>query len=940
MAIVDATRELEPGAEPIGWEGRRLGEMLAESERLFEETGAYCGLAGELELKDLDPIGYEKLFSRIRGGLVSARETAMNISASPIVKELGELCFALYTPEGDSIALSTGIIVHVHTMSDALKFMVRNGWEDNPGIRPGDIFANNDPVIGDVHNADVQTFVPIFWERELVAWAGGVTHVLDIGAKTPGGVPFGPITRLDDGLDLPCMKIGEKDEIAAWHLRRCETQTRAPLYYLLDEKTRLAGCHLIRDAVERVILEEGIDRFKRFSREVIEEGRRSFKSRIREMTVPGRYRSPAFTDLTLSDKEALPAQARRDFLMHSPFEVRIGGDGTYELDMDGCSAWGHHSLNCTPSAMQGAIWVQFTQTLVCNDKVNDGAYLALRTNFPELTMSNMGAMGGSTGAAWGFLIPAFTGFPRTMSRALQARGFIEEVIGAYACAGDCYQGGGIDQYGNASAITHFELAAQGMGAKYVLDGSDHAAAMFNPEGDMGDIEMWELIAPILYLSRRRKASSGGPGRHRGGSSHEALFLHHKTPFWTVQNMGCNRTFTSPGLFGGYPGGMAYIHNIRGTDLIERAERGEAYPVADGSFDEPELLALAGEHEYKQDAFTTDAPIASGDLYLVVLRGGSGLGDPLLRPPASVAADVAGSHLLPRFAGSVYGVVLGDDGAVDDGATMALRDDIRGGRLAAGRPAREWAAEQRERVLAGELPMPVKVMLAESMKLSRRWAAEFRGFWDLPEDFEYADAPTPTIPGLETARGKLTPEQAADEFLAGSEVSGGSGAIGAGGSLERETLGALVDEKLARREVRRIQSSFKDAGRFDNWVSVLQERVPYDDPIVLPVGEGLNVVHGPERLVIRCDCGHDFCEPSRNWKLEALVRIRDTVEAMREVYPQMAHADPEWMELREFHCPSCGRQLEVEAAPPGYPVVHEFLPDVEGFYRGWLGREVP
>ena len=101
---------------------------------------------------------------------MSARETALNISASPIVKELGELCFALYTPEGDSIALSTGIIVHVHTMSDALKFMVRNGYEDNPGIRPGDIFANNDPMIGDVHNADVQTFVPIFGRA---SWSPG-----------------------------------------------------------------------------------------------------------------------------------------------------------------------------------------------------------------------------------------------------------------------------------------------------------------------------------------------------------------------------------------------------------------------------------------------------------------------------------------------------------------------------------------------------------------------------------------------------------------------------------------------------------------------------------------------------------------------------------------------------------------------------------------------
>ena len=263
MAVVPATRELEPRERrPIGWDGKRLSEMLAESERLFAETGRYYGIE-ELTLQGSDPIGYEKLFSRVRGGLVSARETALNISASPIVRELGELCFALYTPEGDSIALSTGIIVHVHTMSDALKWMVRQEYEDNPGIRPGDIFANNDPTIGNVHNADVQTFVPIFWDGELVAWAGGVTHVLDIGASTPGGVPVGPTNRLDDGIDLPCMKIGEGDELARWHLERCRKQTRAPMYYLLDERTRLAGCHMVREAIERVILAEGVERFKR-----------------------------------------------------------------------------------------------------------------------------------------------------------------------------------------------------------------------------------------------------------------------------------------------------------------------------------------------------------------------------------------------------------------------------------------------------------------------------------------------------------------------------------------------------------------------------------------------------------------------------------------------------------------------------------------------------
>ena len=949
--ITEASRTLEPRpSRPIGWDGQTLRDMLEASERRFSETGRYQGLE-RLDLMESDPIGYEKLFSRLRGGLVSARETAMNISASPIVRELGELCFALYTPEGDSVALSTGIIVHVHTMSDAIKWMVRNDYEANPQIRPGDIFANNDPRIGDVHNADVQTFVPIFdpcGSGELIAWAGGVTHVLDIGATTPGGVPVGPVTRLEDGLDLPCMKIGEDDELATWHLKRISQATRAPMYYLLDEKTRLSGCHLVREAVERVVLDEGLDRFKQFTREVIEEGRRSFKARIREMTVPGRYRSPAFMDLTFADKVRLPAYARRDFIMHSPFEVRITRDGSFDLDYDGCSAWGYHSANCTPSGMQGAIWVQFTQTLICNDKVNDGAFYGIRTNFPEGTIANVGEAPGSTGIAWAFLQPSFTGFPRTISRAVQARGFIEEVLGAYSVSGNVLQGGGIDQYGQPSAIMNFEIAAQGLGAKSVLDGTDFAAAMFNPEGDAGDVEMWELISPFVYLSRRVKASSAGSGRHRGGSSFESLFLVHKTPFWEVQNLGNGLVFSSPGIFGGYPGAIGYIHNIRGNDLRERALRGDAYPVADGDYEHPALLEIQGEREYGHDNFTTLAPIDHGDLYLSVMKGGSGLGDPLLRVPDAVAQDVREGHLLPRLATSVYGVELGDDGGVRDDATGELRAQLRTQRLADAVPVADWWARERERVLARDLPPHAQVMYAESMKLSPRWAAEFRGFWDLPEDFAF-EVPTPTVAVERAEPGRITPEQSADAFLQGAvELEAAQReaeaaldtAPAAGRTLEAGTLEALYDERLTRAEVRDIQSGYKNPDRFDQWVALLQSRAAWSEQIVLPFGEGLNIVATPAGHVVRCDCGHDFCDWRHNWKRDAVSRVRDDVDALREVYPAMAHCDPDWQELREYLCPSCARQLEVEAVAPGYPVVHEFLPDLEGFYRAGLGREVP
>ena len=918
-------------AEPIGWDGRSLREMIEESERLFAETGHYWGIT-ELTFMEGDPIGYEKLFSQVRGGLVTSRETAMNISSSPIVREIGELCFALYTPEGEAVALSTGIMAHVHTMSEAIKHMVRCDYDVNPGIREGDVFANNNPIIGDIHNADVQTLYPIFWEGELVAWAGAVTHVEDIGATTPGGAAVGPTTRFDDGMDLPCIKIGENDEVARWHWERIKLRVRMVDSYIMDERSRLAGCHLIRDSIHRTIGEVGIETYKRFSREVIEEGRRTFKARIRQMTVPGRYRSPSFCDVSNGEQLQLPKNAQRDFIMHTPFDITINVDGSYALDFEGSSAWGYHSFNSTSSATPAALWVQFTQTLICNDKVNDGAHLAITVNCPPGTIANVGDNEGSTSMAWGWLEPNFHAFPRSISRALQARGYIEEIASAYGSNGNVFQGGGKKLDGTLDAHMNFELACQGFGAKYTLDGLDYAAAMFNSEGDMGDVEVWEKSGPNMYMGRRIKANTGGFGRQRGGAGFESLFMLWDRKDYEVQNIGTTKMFTSIGLFGGYPGPTTHTHNLRGTDFLERAQAGEKYAVGDGSYDEPKLFEYNGEREYRRSAYTLVQPIEVGDLYLSVLKGGAGLGDPLDRPVEKVRADVDEGYALERFAESVY--------AVSD------RDAARKARLERGVPAREWWASARERVLAQDFIEPVRRMFAESMRLSPRWAAEYRGFWDLPEDFDF-DVITPEVDVVTAAPGKVDPHASATAYLqaardlreAGTDIEPPPSTGSPFPTVQ--SLGDMLDGKLSRTAVKDIQSGYKDPDRFDKWVQVLQERVSYSDPIVMPVGEALNVVRRPDgELVIRCDCGHDFCGHDRNWKMDALVFIRDSDELLGEIFAKMSHCDPDWMELREYYCPSCARQLEVEGLPPGYPVVHEFLPDIEGFYAAWLGRELP
>jgi N-methylhydantoinase B len=934
MATIETIRELEPRERPpIGWDGQTLAQMLEESERRFAATGYYHGLE-HLALKDSDPLHFEKLFSRVRGGMVTARETALNISASPIVRELGEICFALYTPEGDNVALSTGIIVHVHTMSEAIKFMVRNGWEDNPGIQPGDIFANNQPTIGDVHNADVQTFVPIFDDTdptrpELLAWAGGVIHVMDIGASTPGGVCVAPTTRFDDGIDLHAMKIGERDTLAAWHVKRVSMQSRAPGLYLLDERTRLAGCHMIRDAVERLVLEEGTDSFKQFMREAIEDGRRAFKSRVRGMLVPGRYRAVGFNEARYADKANLPRRAQRDQIMHGAYEAVVDRDGRWTTDLRGCSAWGWHSFNATPAAQQGMQWILFTQTLICNDKINDGAYYATDLKLTEGSWADLGDAPCSSSFPWMPMFCTSVGYLRAISRALQSRGYIEEIVGTYTVPGNVAQGGGIDQYGQISGFMNFEIGAQGQGAKYVLDGLDYGAAVFNPEGDMGDIEMWELVKPMIYLGRRIKPNTGGWGRHRGGSSFESLLLVHNTPDFEIENIGAGGMLTSPGIFGGYPAPSAYVHNIIDSDLYERAAAGEAYPVADVSGEDPRLNAIGGEHQLEQDPYTMMIPMKSGDVYLSSGRGGGGLGDPLLRPEAQIEQDIEGGHLERQWAQRAYG--------------GADRDAVRAGRLERARPAREWWAQQRERILAQDLIEPVKVMFSESMRLEPSWAAEYRGFWDLPEDFDF-DVVTPTVPVARAAPGRVTPQESVRAFLDASDVflPDDLQHVPVTTEMTRETLADLLDEKLSRRAVRDIQSGIKDPDRFDTWLALLQERVDYDDPIVLPFGEGMNIVcrRSEGELVIRTDAGADLCRWDQNWKMHVPMFVRDSDELYGEIYPRLGHPEGDWQELREFYCPVSGRLLETEAVPPGYPVIHEYLPDIEGFYRGWLGREVP
>jgi acetone carboxylase gamma subunit len=155
---------------------------------------------------------------------------------------------------------------------------------------------------------------------------------------------------------------------------------------------------------------------------------------------------------------------------------------------------------------------------------------------------------------------------------------------------------------------------------------------------------------------------------------------------------------------------------------------------------------------------------------------------------------------------------------------------------------------------------------------------------------------------------------------------------------REVIEQVVDGTLPWRELKSMMSSFKDPGRFDVYVDILQAQVPWDDRILLPLSDNLFIVQRADgERVTKSRAGFDFGDYRSNWKLNALIFERDSDELMDEIYPRLMGADPSWMTLREYYCPKSLTLLDVEAVPPGYPIVHAFQPDLDGFYREWLGR---
>ena len=146
---------------------------------------------------------------------------------------------------------------------------------------------------------------------------------------------------------------------------------------------------------------------------------------------------------------------------------------------------------------------------------------------------------------------------------------------------------------------------------------------------------------------------------------------------------------------------------------------------------------------------------------------------------------------------------------------------------------------------------------------------------------------------------------------------------------KSILKDMINGRLSSEEIREIQRQAKDPDIFAKMIEIEQDRVSWKDKIIAPLQEHLYIVQKGDERLVKCSCGYEFGDYKQNWKLNSLVYERKPEDG--EVYVGPRAFDGNWVIMREFYCPGCGTQLEVELLPHGHPFIFDAEIDIDGFY---------
>lgn len=607
-----------------------------------------------------DPVTLEVIRMRLDSIVEEMGIAMIRSSGSPVITEAGDFNTALFDPTGKIYAYSDYVQFHIGSGSVAVQNLVKT-IEGEP-LAPGDAFISNDPhTAGASHPPDTNIISPIFHEDELIGWAQSQAHLLDVGGMTPGGFAPGAYDCYSEALRLPPgVKIFDKGEPVEWVRRILLNNVRVPSLFWNDVRSLVASNNTGIRRLLGTISEFGTEQFREYTRLSFE---------LAEQVV--RERIAAIPDGTYSAEEWTEHNGHVDDLYRVACTMTKRGT-QISFDFAGSSKQTDGFVNCSYGALVGSVASAMVPILAWDVPFNEGVMTAFDV------IAESGSIVNPTPPA-----PISNGHLTTGARVSRVvtklmneacRGSDDETIrsrtqGVWA---DSWTGGisaGTSDDDEYFVLFNMDGGGMGAGAQPENDGLDCAGMMTQVNNMLPDVEMNEMLYPVLYLWKQLNIQSAGHGAHRGGLGLQFAWTLHGAPEVTQTVFAPNSQVVADGFGGGLPGGGSGHQVRRGTNVADLLSTGTVPTEGSLTTETTDLLAINQQ----------SVSITTGDVLVQWIAGGGGYGDPLLRDAELVATDVSDGYVTAETAKSTYGVVL-VDGRVDDEATTRARADLRRSRL--------------------------------------------------------------------------------------------------------------------------------------------------------------------------------------------------------------------------------------------------------------------
>ncbi|HMG28604.1 MAG TPA: hydantoinase B/oxoprolinase family protein [Jiangellaceae bacterium] len=510
---------------------------------------------------DVDPVLLE-IFNNLFMSIAEQMGARLESTAQSVnIKERLDFSCALFDPEGSLIANAPHMPVHLGSMGTTVTEVIRRNAAT---MRPGHVYAVNDPYHGGTHLPDVTVVTPVYDDgrKEVLFYVASRGHHAEIGGLTPGSMPAFSRDVHQEGVLFDNWLL-----VADGRFREAETlqllthapfPSRNPATNLADLRAQIAANEKGVDEVRRMIDHFGLDVVQAYMRHVQDNAEEAVR-RVVDALRDGEYR----------------------YEMDSGAEIRVRvtvdrKNRSATIDFTGSSPQLDTNFNAPTSVATAAVLYVF-RTLVDDDiPLNDGCLRPLRIVVPEPSM----------------LAPVYP--------AAVVAGNVETsqaVTGAlYAALGVQAEGSGTMNnvtFGN-DRHQYYETVASGSGAGEGFDGAPVVQTHMT-NSRLTDPEVLEWRFPVLVDSFAVRSGSGGAGRWRGGDG-AVRRLRFLEPM-TVSTLSGHRRVPPYGLLGGQRGAL-------GRNRVERA---------DGS-----IAEMAG---------CDSVAVEAGDVLVIETPGGGGYGPP-------------------------------------------------------------------------------------------------------------------------------------------------------------------------------------------------------------------------------------------------------------------------------------------------------------------------